>query len=69
MSNINGRIEIIIEDGKVKIETGLDPVVVCQALIRTLGGVSEQKILHVEPKSLLSIFMLLAGIVGGLVLG
>ncbi|MBE3137671.1 MAG: hypothetical protein IMZ43_09840 [Thermoplasmata archaeon] len=55
MSNINGRIEIIIEDGKVRIETGLDPVVVCQALIRTLGGVFEQKILHVSPKSILSI--------------
>ena len=53
MSNINGRIEIIIEDGKVRIETGLDPVVVCQALIRTLGGVFEQKILHVEPRSIL----------------
>lgn len=45
MPVINGVITIRIIEGKARMETSLDPVIVCQALIRVLAEVFQQKIL------------------------
>lgn len=45
MAPLNGRVDIIVHDGKVALETSMDPALVCQVLIRALGKVYETRIL------------------------
>lgn len=54
MSNINGRIEIVVTEGRVNLETSMDPIIVCQVLLRALSRVFEQKILHIEPSKIIA---------------
>ena len=46
MSALNGRVDIIVHNGKVALETSMDPALVCQVLIRALGKTYETKVLH-----------------------
>lgn len=47
MSTLNGRVDIIVHQGKVSLETSMDPAMVCQVLIRALGKLYETKILKI----------------------
>jgi len=45
MSDLNGRIDIVIHQGKVAVETSMAPALVCQVLIRALGKIYETRML------------------------
>ena len=45
MSALNGRVDIIVQNGKVALETSMDPALVCQVLIRALGKIYETRVL------------------------
>jgi len=51
MSTLNGRVDIIVHQGKVSLETSMDPAMVCQVLIRALGKLYETKILKIGSDS------------------
>jgi hypothetical protein len=51
MSALNGRVDIIVQNGKVALETSMDPALVCQVLIRALGKVYETRILGLGEKN------------------
>ena len=46
MSALNGRVDIVVHNGKVALETSMDPKLVCQVLIRALGKLYETRILN-----------------------
>lgn len=46
MSALNGRIDLVVHNGKVAVETSMNPAMVCQVLIRALGKVYETRVLN-----------------------
>jgi len=45
MSTLNGRVDIIVHNGKVNLETSMDAKLVVQVLIRALGKIYETRVL------------------------
>ena len=45
MPNLNGRIEIRVINGRVDLETSIDPAMVCHILLKVLSSVYEKRVL------------------------